>query len=243
MSNYVFFGSNSDCAIASIKQAMKDGHNVFLVGRNYEQLEDLCSIYGCKMHHIKIMDIHNVEQALHVAEESIGTIDGIVNFCGSLLLKPLHLTSEKDFHQVIDDNLHTAFCVAHGAAKVMLNTGGSVILFSSAAADIGITNHELISCAKAGVQGLAKAASATYAKNKIRFNCICPGLIETKLTKSITSNDKALQTSLKMHPVGRLGSVNDISRLVLFYLDPASSFITGECIRVDGGLASLKTLA
>jgi NAD(P)-dependent dehydrogenase (short-subunit alcohol dehydrogenase family) len=108
---------------------------------------------------------------------------------------------------------------------------------------IGLANHEMIAAAKAGVVGLAKSAAATYAASNLRFNVVSPGLTDTPLTDRITSNPNALKYSLNMHPLGRIGGVDDIARAVGFLLDPANSWITGQVLSVDGGLSSLKTQA
>ena len=116
-------------------------------------------------------------------------------------------------------------------------------MVSSAVHAIGLANHEAIAAAKAGVVGLAKAAAATYAPLSLRFNVVSPGLTDTPLTERIITNPNSLKYSLNMHPLGRIGGVDDIARAVVFLLDPLNSWITGQVLSVDGGLSSLKTQA
>jgi NAD(P)-dependent dehydrogenase (short-subunit alcohol dehydrogenase family) len=124
-----------------------------------------------------------------------------------------------------------------------MTTGGSVLLFSSAAGRIGLANHEAIAAAKAGVIGLTLSAAATYAPRKLRFNCIAPGLVQTSMSEKITSNQSAAAFSRALHPLGRLGEPADIAPLAAVLLSDEGSWITGQVFGVDGGLATVKTKA
>ena len=86
-----------------------------------------------------------------------------------------------------------------------------------------------------------RSAAATYAHRNLRFNVIAPGLTETDLTDKITQNKAALDYSLNMHPLGRIGKPEDIALSVVFFLDPLNDWITGQVLNVDGGLSMLKT--
>ena len=88
--------------------------------------------------------------------------------------------------------------------------------------------------------GLAKSAAATYASSNLRFNVVSPGLTDTPLTAPLTSNPRALKYSLDLHPLGRMGQPDEIARAVVFLLDPATSWISGQVLTVDGGLSNLK---
>jgi NAD(P)-dependent dehydrogenase (short-subunit alcohol dehydrogenase family) len=123
----------------------------------------------------------------------------------------------------------------------MESSGGAIVLVSTAAAAIGLANHEAIAAAKAGVEGLARSAAATYAARRIRVNCVAPGLVRSALTARITGNESALKASLAMHPLGRVGEPADVARALEFLLDPANDWITGQVLGVDGGLGMLKT--
>jgi len=121
----------------------------------------------------------------------------------------------------------------------MRQEGGSIVLTSSAAARVGIANHEAIAAAKAGIIGLVLSGSATYAKNNIRLNCVAPGLVRTPMTEHITTNEASLKISLAMHPLGRLGEPSDIASLIAWLLDPNQGWVTGQVFGVDGGLGTV----
>ena len=98
----------------------------------------------------------------------------------------------------------------------------------------------MISSAKSGVEGLVKSASKTYARKKIRFNSVAPGLVATPLSSKIVNNPIALKASEKMHALGRIGEPKDISRMIQFLINPQNNWITGQNFVVDGGLSSTK---
>lgn len=114
------------------------------------------------------------------------------------------------------------------------------MLMSSAAAAVGLANHEAIGAAKAGVAGLAISAAASYASRNIRVNAVAPGLVDSGATRRIVENEKALEASLRLHPLGRIGRPEDVARLIAWLLDPENDWMTGQVIQLDGGLASLK---
>ena len=104
--------------------------------------------------------------------------------------------------------------------KKVAKKDASVILLSSAAAQVGVVNHEAIAAAKAGIIGLAQSAAATYASRNLRFNCIAPGMVDTPLTEIITQNEMALKGSVAMHALGRIGGPDEIARAIAFFLSP-----------------------
>lgn len=179
------------------------------------------------------------KEYLDAAEAAMGPIYGVALCVGSILIKPAHLTREDEFAHTLDVNLKSAFGVVRAATKLMMKRGGSIVLVSSCAARQGIPNHEAISAAKAGVIGLAQSAAATYAPYNIRVNCVAPGLTRTKMAASIVNNEPSLKASTAMHPLGRIGEPDDIARGIFWFLSPEQSWVTGQVLGIDGGLADL----
>jgi NAD(P)-dependent dehydrogenase (short-subunit alcohol dehydrogenase family) len=233
MANFLMIAASSAMGMATLDVLEKNGHQVFKTARSADKIQpDLL---------LDAADFDAVDEAFEKAIERFGAIDGVVCFAGSLLLKPAHLTTKQNYQDVIQSSLTTAFATTRSAGKYMKD--GSVVLVASAVHAIGLANHEMIAAAKAGVVGLAKSAAATYAASNLRFNVVSPGLTDTPLTKGIITNLNALKYSLNFHPLGRIGGVDDIARAVVFFLDPANSWITGQVLNVDGGLSTLKTQA
>ncbi|MEM8758322.1 MAG: SDR family oxidoreductase [Planctomycetota bacterium] len=213
------------------------GWDLVLAGRRPEPLADLSeSVNG----RTAVVDAQDPD-ALQAVFEECGPLGGAVNLAGSILLKPAHSTSPSDFDDTVRQNLLTAFNTVRAAGQAMRKTGGSVVLMSTCAATVGLPNHEAISAAKAGVEGLTRAAAATYSTFGVRFNAVAPGLVDTPLAERITSSEPSLKASTSMHPLGRIGEPADIARAIAFLLDPAASWMTGQVIGVDGGLARIKS--
>ena len=238
--SYLVIGASGGIGSAIAKRLESHGHHVFLASRESDHLTQLADEIDAPSLAIDATKFDQVESAFAACNERFGGVSGVVNCVGSVLLKPAHLTSENEWAETIQANLTSAFATVRSAGKAMRKTGGSVVLISSAAARIGLANHEAIAAAKAGVIGLAKSAAATYAPHGIRFNVVAPGLVETKMTEKIWGNERAAEASLNMHGLGRFGKPEDIASLVAWLLDANNSWITGEVISVDGGLSTLK---
>ena len=183
-------------------------------------------------------DFDSVENFIKKGLDKFENIDSVVCLPGSLILKPAHKCSEEEFYQTIDTNLKTSFSVTRAAGEHLKDS--SIVLMSTAAASIGLANHELIAAAKSGVEGLARSAAKTYARKNLRFNTVSPGMVETPLTSSITSNDIVRKASEKMHTLQRIGKPKDISNMIKFLINPENNWITGQNFIVDGGLSSTK---
>lgn len=182
-----------------------------------------------------------VDAAVAQTVARYGRLDGLANCVGSILLKPAHLTTDDEFQATITTNLTTAFAAVRSGAKQMMGAGGgSIVLVSTVAARVGLANHEAIAAAKGGVQGLALAAAATYAKYGVRVNVVAPGLVRTPLSARLTASEAALKASEAMHPLGRIGTPADVADVIAFLLDPQHAWLTGQVIGVDGGLATVR---
>jgi NAD(P)-dependent dehydrogenase (short-subunit alcohol dehydrogenase family) len=173
------------------------------------------------------------------AEERFGAVDGVLNCIGSLLLKPAHITSDNDWNETITTNLTSSFYILRAAVKSMTKQGGSIVLISSAAASIGLANHEAIAAAKAGILGLVRSAASTYASRGIRVNAVAPGLIRSKLTRKIWESETSLAASSQLHAIARAGTPEEVASAITWLLSPENKWITGQTIGVDGGLSSV----
>jgi len=169
-----------------------------------------------------------------------GTLQGATNLVGSILLKPAHLTTDEEFETTLQLNLKSAFYTVRAATKAMLTSGGSIVLASSVATKIGLVNHEAIAAAKGGINGLVLSTAATYASRNIRVNAVAPGLVRTPLSAKMTSNELSLKASVAMHPLGRIGEPDDVATAIAWLLNPHTTWVTGQILSIDGGLASVR---
>jgi 3-oxoacyl-[acyl-carrier protein] reductase len=237
MSGIAILGATGTIGGTLARQLARDGRNLLLVGRHQDKLAALSHELGQPCAVVDFSDSSSLETALQENLERLGGYDGVVNCIGSLLLKPAHSTSDDEFRTVIETNLFTAFAAVRAGSKLLRERGGSIVLFASAAAEIGIQNHEAIAAAKGGVIGLARSAAATYASYGIRVNVVSPGLIQTAMTRRIWDSPAASAASLDLHALRRFGTPEQVASLVSWLLDPTNDWITGQVIGIDGGLA------
>ena len=239
MSTYIIFGASGSIGSATTELLLNNKDTVILVSHNDERLSLLRTKSNSLCIKADVTKQDEVESVFTQTVEKYGSIDGVLHAVGSIILKPAHLTTAAEWDATMLINLTSAFYVVQSSAKHM--NAGSVVLFSSAAARIGLASHEAIAAAKAGVIGLTRSAAASYASRGLRFNCIAPGLVRSELSRKITSNPAAEKASLAFHPLGRLGEGSDIAPIAAWLLSSQSSWTTGEVFGLDGGLSSLKT--
>ena len=235
--NYLIFGATGGIGTTLCRQLQVAGHRVFASGRDPHKLAMLSSELGTP----PLLADATVPAEVADAFAQAGAVDGVANCVGSLLLKPAHITTDEEWAAVLRTNLDSAFYVLRAGAKAMMSTGGSIVLVSSAAGRLGLQNHEAIAAAKAGIIGLMLSAAATYAPRNIRVNCVAPGLTATPLTARITTNETAAKASMAMHPLGRLGTAEDVAAMIAFLLEPQAAWITGQTFGVDGGLGTVRS--
>lgn len=210
--------------------------NVHLAGRTRSKLEALSAkLDGAPVHVMDASIFAQVDQTVDDIIAAEGRLDSAVNLAGSLLLKPAHRTSQEELTQTLTDNLVTAFAVVRAAARAMMDTGGSIVLTSSAAAEIGLHSHDAIAAAKAGIDGLVRSAASSYAQYEIRVDAVAPGLTATPLTADLVSREAQAEASRLMHALGRPGTPDDIASAISWLVGDESSWVTAQVVGIDGG--------
>lgn len=216
------------------------GWKVYLAGRTRSSLEVVSATLPSAA--ICVTDASNFAQVDETVDDIIaaeGHLDAAVNLAGSLLLKPAHRTSQEELTQTLTNNLVTAFAVVRAAARTMMDTGGSIVLTSSAAANIGLHSHDAIAAAKAGINGLVRSAASSYAQYGIRVNAVAPGLTTTPLTADLVSREAQAEASRQMHALGRLGTPDDVASAITWLVGSESSWVTAQTVGIDGGLGQV----
>ena len=240
-STYIVIGAYGGIGSALARRLAARGARLLLAGREDVRLASLAAQIGAQTFGLDATNVRQVEACFKHATQLFGSLNGVANCVGSLLLKPAHLLSEDDWDATLNTNLKSAFATVRAATLTMAQTGGSIVLLSTAAARIGLANHEAISAAKAGIEGLALAAAATYAARGIRVNCVAPGMTRTPLTAKLLQNESMAKASASMHALGRIGEPDDVASAIEWLLDPVQSWVTGQVIGVDGGLSRIRT--
>lgn len=242
---YLLVGGTGGIGAPLARHLAASGARLVLGARDADRLGALAQETGATAFTLDATDADAVSGLIDAAVDTHGRIDGAVNLVGSILLKPAHATSPDEFDETLQKNLHSAFYLVRAAAKAMQKNaepaGGSIVLMSSVAGRYGLANHEAVAAAKAGVEGLARAAAATYAPKEIRVNTIAPGLVRTPLAGRLVATDQAVAASAQMHPLGRIGEPEDLTSALAFLLDRGQSgWVTGQTLSVDGGFATVR---
>jgi 3-oxoacyl-[acyl-carrier protein] reductase len=240
---HLIVGAGSGIGLEISKKLLTSPDSYVLgVGRKKEPLSYLSSIPNGRAESVDVTTQEGVKGLFETVAALNKPLASVVNCAGSVVLKPSHLASLDEFNATIAVNLTSCFLLAKFGVPLMTATGGSFLFFSTAAVKAGLANHDLIGAAKAGVEGFTRMCAATYASKNIRFNAIAPGLVKTPLTQRIHSSPPAAESSRQMHALGRFGEPQQIASLACWLLSEEASYMSGETINFDGGLA-LKTKA
>jgi 3-oxoacyl-[acyl-carrier protein] reductase len=187
---------------------------------------------------LDVTDSGKVKEFIDGLKDKYGTIDVLVNNAGITRDGLLQKTSDDDWNAVISVNLKGVFNMTRAVAPVMLDAGkGVVVNISSVVGIDGNVGQSNYSATKAGVIGLTKTWSKELARKgaKIRVNAVAPGFINTPMVEKVP--DKILESMKDKVVLGRLGEPEDVARAVLFLSGDDSDYVTGQVLRVDGGLA------
>ena len=186
-------------------------------------------------------DIKKEKDVKNVIEKTIkkfGRLDILVNNAGIFpKIKQLHKISELEWNDVLDVNLNGQFRFTKFAIPYLQKTSGTIINVSS---DAGLKayegfNADAYSASKAALIVLTKCWALEYAKDKIRVNCVCPGVIDTDMTKPFLVTKKDREFMDNDHPLGRIGQPKEVAKSVLFLASEDSSWTTGAILAIDGG--------
>lgn len=184
---------------------------------------------------MNVADESSVEAAMDTFTKAAGGLYGLVNNAGvtadGLLMR--HKTS--DWDKVIDTNLRGAFLTVRAGSRALMKAGGaSIVNLSSVVGEMGNPGQVSYVASKAGLIGMTKAMAKELASRQVRVNAVAPGFIETDMTSVLTPDQK--NQMLAQIPLNSLGSVEDIAWATLYLLSPLSKYMTGQVLRVNGGM-------
>ena len=238
MSNkHLIFGATGAIGSSLAKQLKESSQDAHLVSRNEEELKSLSENLGFTFTVADVLEDGFIDKIK--SDTADFNISGLAYCIGSIDLKPLKRVTESDLHQCMKLNLYSAIEAIKGFQDDLKKNNGSIVLFSSVAAQKGFTNHTIIASAKAAIEGLTVTLASEFAPS-IRVNCIAPSLTDSKISQSMLKSDVVADALAKAHPLKRLGKGNDSAALAKFLLSDESSWVTGQIIGVDGGRSSLS---
>ncbi len=166
-------------------------------------------------------------------------IDAIVYFPGTINLKPFRSLKAEDFKSDWEINFLGAVKVLQKYTPLLAQSeNASIVLFSTVAVQTGMPFHASISAAKGAIEGLTRSLAAELAP-KIRVNCIAPSLTETPLANRLIENEIKLKSAEDRHPLKKIGNPNDLASMVHWLISENAKFMTGQILKIDGGIGSL----
>lgn len=181
-----------------------------------------------------VSDFSAVKETVEEVKKMLGTVDILVNNAGITKDSLIMSMKEEAFDSVVDINLKGAFnMIRHCCPIFVRKRSGKIINISSVAGLLGNPGQANYSASKAGLIGLTKSVARELASRNVCCNAIAPGFIQTDMTENISS-DNPLMASI---PLGRIGLPEEIAELAAFLAQDCANYITGEVIRIDGGLA------
>jgi NAD(P)-dependent dehydrogenase (short-subunit alcohol dehydrogenase family) len=236
-------GGGSGIGLGIARHLVRDGAAVVLAGRSADRLaagaESLLA-EGAEpgFVHTVVCDVTDeaaVVEACSVAA-GVGRFTMCVANAGFGSAAPFHLTTLDDWNAVIGTNLTGAFLtLKHAVIGLAANGGGSIVAVSSIAAPLTHRFMTAYCVSKAGLEMLVKQVADELGASGIRCNAVRPGLVPTDATVALTTTDVIREDYLAQMPIARVGTDDDVAALVRFLLGPESTWITGQCIGVDGG--------
>lgn len=168
------------------------------------------------------------------------TVDGLIYCPGSISLKPFKRIKPEEFVSDYELQLIGAVKTIQNVLPKMKNSNNaSIVLFSTVAVQTGFNFHSLVASSKGAIEGLTRSLAAELAP-KIRVNCIAPSLTETPLSERLLNSEDKRKANSERHPLKRIGNTDDIANMAEFLLSEKSSWISGQILKVDGGISTIK---
>ena len=232
---YIIFGATGSIGSSLAEQLKNSGNDIHLVARNESELAPIVEKLGCSHTVADVLEDGFIEKV----KSDISEIKGLAYCVGSIDLKPLRMINEQDFQKCMKLNLYSAVEAIKGYQESFKTNTGSIVMFSTVAAQRDFTNHAIIASAKAAVEGLTVSLAAEFAPN-IRVNCVAPSLTKSKIAEPMLKNAALAVGIAKAHTLKRLGEGKDSASLAKFLLTEDSSWINGQVIAVDGGRSKLS---
>lgn len=224
----IIVGASSGIGSAIAKHWLAEGENFTAYSRENKN----------NLPNWKYLDVMQFD----AGEKSDLAIDTLVYAPGTIVLKPIHLLKLDDFIKDMEINFFGAVrTVQHFLPNLKKSDNASILFFSTVAVQTGMAYHASIASAKGAIEGFTRSLAAELAP-KIRVNCIALSLTDTPLATRLTDTEAKLSASMERHPVKRIGAADDVASLALWLTSEKSNFVTGQIIKMDGGISSIKNI-
>ncbi len=229
--NYLIVGGSSGIGLALVNKLVSEGHQVYAASRHKGDLP-------ASAHYIELDVLKDVAGLKANLPE---VIDGLAYCPGTINLKPFARLKEEDFLNDFNVNVLGAVKVIQTLInQLKASENASIVLFSTVAVQTGMGFHASIAASKGAIEGLTKSLAAEFSGSKIRVNALAPSLTATPLAQALISSPERIEASDKRHPLGRIGTAEELADAAYFLISPQSSWITGQILGIDGGMSSIR---
>lgn len=187
-----------------------------------------------------VTDAAQVDRAFDQVGDTFGPYDVLFNHAGTIIVKPLHESTEADYDRLMDINVRSAFLVCRrGVREMSENGGGSIVITASIASELGYPLESLYCMTKGAVLQLARTISAEYRDQGIRCNAVCPGFVKTahglREIEELDAAGQAWEEGALAESQGRICEAEEVAEAVLFLASDQASFVNGNALYVDNG--------
>lgn len=177
-----------------------------------------------------------IERLVSTVLEEFGRVDILVNNAGTTVRKPFLEVTQKEFDDVVHLNLRAVFFLTQAVVKEMMKQEkGKIINIASLGSQIGLRNISVYTATKGGIASLTRTLALELARYNINVNAIAPGYYRTQLTEALFRDEDGYRWVLSRIPLGRVGVPDDLAGAAIFLASPASDYVTGQVVFVDGG--------
>ncbi|MDO6542195.1 3-oxoacyl-ACP reductase FabG [Photobacterium sanguinicancri] len=218
--------------------AKHEAKMVFVCDMNASAMQDLAQTYtNVRIVELNVCDRPSITHFIEQVSEEFGTVDVLVNNAGITRDNLIDKMTEDEWDMVADVNLKGVFNMTQAVAPLMMASGkGSIITMSSVVGTDGNIGQSNYAATKGGVIAMTKGWAKEFSRKgaQVRANCIAPGFVETPMTVDLP--EKVLDFMTAKTPLKRMGKPQDIANGALFLASDNSSFITGQTLKIDGGL-------
>jgi NAD(P)-dependent dehydrogenase (short-subunit alcohol dehydrogenase family) len=238
----IITGGGSGIGRALAVALAREGAQVAICGRDRKKLDAVAAEIGetCLPVAADVSIAKQVELLVRMTLERFGRLTTVVNNAGLLLAGTAESLREDQWEQTFNVNVRGPWLLVRTALPHLRAAGGgSIINIGSVLSMLGARNRVAYAASKGAVLAMTRAMALDHAADKIRVNCICPGIVETEMVAAFNMDQAARQQRLAMHPLGRFGQPEDIAGLAVFLASDESSWITGSTYTVDGGYSAM----
>lgn len=238
-------GGNAGIGEAVARLFAQEGAAVVITGRRKEMLEKVAGDITSKKGRAiavagSVTDDAHARSAVDQTVRAFGKLNVLVNNAGiGAFGKTLHETDDATWDEVLAVNLTGVFRMTRAAIPAMLKAGGgSIVNISSIASLVGIPLLPVYAATKGGLDSLTRCLAIDYAKQGIRCNSVCPGLVDTPMAAGLINDPEKMAWAMTMYPLGRPGKPQEIASLILYLASDESAWVTGSVFPIDGGMTA-----